>query len=594
MLSYEPERRLKPHAPSSAGTDGRLRLLVIGRTRMETIRLPSSGEVRIGRSASCAVILTEPSIGEEHALLRIGRSIALVDLGSGQLTAIGQERLEPGAAATLNPGSVFTLGTLTLVVQVAGASTRLRHVRSHDYFEARVEDECARAEGGSGAGFSVARLVFTPGSAPTIETIFSERLRAMDVVASYAPDEYEILLVDVLPAGARAIVEDLKQRLDGFGVEASVGLASYPVDARNPEALLTAAAAMSRSTVPPPSAPVMPRAAMDRLAAVVTRVAPSNMSVLILGETGVGKEVTAKAIHRMSPRAAKRMLCINCAAFTENLLESELFGYERGAFTGAVSAKQGLLETAAGGTVFLDEIGEMPLTIQAKLLRVLEDRQVSRLGALAPRAIDVRFVSATNRDLEQQVELGLFRRDLYFRLNGFLLEVPPLRERGAEIPTLAGTFIEEACALAGRDPVPTLSQAALAALERYAWPGNVRELRNVIERAVLLCTDSEIDVTHLPMDKMGRTLPPASAPALPRVGTRRPPASLDASRGPPEPARAHSRLDSRADDAREQIVWALSTCGGNQTKAAKLLGIARNTLITRLDELGLPRPKKPS
>jgi DNA-binding NtrC family response regulator len=572
---------------------------------METIRLPSDGEIRIGRSASCSVVIDDPSIADEHAVLHLGPPMTLLDLDSGRATAVGQERLRPGVASTLTPGSVFTLGALTLVVQVGGASTRLRHVRSHDYFEARLEDECARAEGGTSMGFSVVRLVCAPGSTRAIEAVLADRLRAMDVIATYAPNEYELLLVDVGPDRARAMVDDLERRLEVAGVGVAFGFASYPRDARTPEALFVAAAVQSDMSVPPPSTPISPDA-MAQLSTVIARVAPSNISVLILGETGVGKEVTAKAIHRLSPRNGKPMLCVNCAAFTENLLESELFGYERGAFTGAVSAKPGLLETADGGTVFLDEVGEMPLNIQAKLLRVLEDRQVSRLGALSTRPINVRFIAATNRDLEQRVDQGLFRPDLYFRLNGFLLEVPPLRSRAVEIPTLARTFIEEASAHASRAAVPTLSREALSALERYTWPGNVRELRNIIERAVLLCSGEVIEPSHLPLDKMGRTLPPVGAasvlpPPMPSLGI--PVEVPDSGRVSPPPPLAAPKLPMipngsglyrRDPGERDQILRALDTCGGNQTKAAKLLGISRNTLIARLDAYAVPRPKKQS
>src|SRR5262249_37565759 len=187
---------------------------------------------------------------------------------------------------------------------------------------------------------------------------------------------------------------------------------------------------------------------------------------------------------------------------SETLLESELFGHERGAFTGAVQAKQGLLETANEGTVFLDEVGELPASIQVKLLRVIEEQQVWRVGSLKPRPIDVRFVSATNRDLETEVGAGRFRRDLFFRLNGILIVVPPLRERLSEILPLAKGFVSHVCQKMGHVSVPDISPEAVEHLQRYPWPGNVRELRNVMERAVLLCTGDLITPQHLPVEKM--------------------------------------------------------------------------------------------
>jgi transcriptional regulator with PAS, ATPase and Fis domain len=245
----------------------------------------------------------------------------------------------------------------------------------------------------------------------------------------------------------------------------------------------------------------------------------------------------------------------NCAAFSEALLESELFGHERGAFTGAVHEKTGLLESAPGGTIFLDEIGEMPLALQAKLLRVLEEKKVTRVGALAARPIDVRFVAATNRDLEAEVDHGAFRRDLYYRLSAFTIAIPPLRERVGEIAPLARGFVEEAAVRAHRR-VPELSAEAIATLEAMPWPGNVRELRNTIDRALVLATGDLIEACHL-----GEELAPAKLA--------------------PEPA-----------DERERIRRALEQCAGNQTKAARVLGIARGTLIARMEQYGLPRPKK--
>jgi two-component system response regulator AtoC len=294
------------------------------------------------------------------------------------------------------------------------------------------------------------------------------------------------------------------------------------------------------------------------LEAVALRAARSSISVLILGETGVGKEVLAQKIHGWSPRADRPLVCINCAGLCETLVESELFGHERGAFTGALGTKIGLLEAADGGTVFFDEVGELPFGMQAKLLRVLETRQVLRVGSLVPRPLDVRFLAATNRDLDAEVAHGRFRADLRFRLDGLRLIVPPLRERAHEIPGLAEVFLEELCRRECRS-VPVLTAAAAASLQHHTWPGNVRELRNVIERAAIICDDGRI----LPDDLL---LPPA--PSL---------ETLDL--GP-------------AASAREQILTALAACAGNQTRAAELLGMSRRTFVTRLDDLGLPRPRK--
>ncbi len=321
-------------------------------------------------------------------------------------------------------------------------------------------------------------------------------------------------------------------------------------------------------------APVVVRdLAMQKLHGLVERVARSAIHVLILGETGVGKEVLAGELHRRSPRAARPFLRLNCAAISESLLESELFGYEKGAFTGATSSKPGLLETAEGGTVLIDEVGELTLPLQVKLLRVLEERQVLPVGGLRARPIDARFIFATNRDLEAEVAKGQFRQDLFFRLNGISLAIPPLRERAAEIEPLARAFIAEAVLRDGRAQSPELPEATLALLRSYAWPGNIRELKNVMERAVLLCQGDALLPEHLPEEKMGKG--PVQRPAAPLT-----------------PADGSSGLKAEVEAAeRRAIQEALETCAGNQTRAAKLLGISRRTLISRIQAYGLTRPR---
>jgi two-component system response regulator AtoC len=304
-------------------------------------------------------------------------------------------------------------------------------------------------------------------------------------------------------------------------------------------------------------------------------VASGDISVILRGETGVGKELLAGRIHEHSRRADKPFLKLNCAAFSESMVEAELFGYERGAFTGAVQPKAGLLETAHGGTVLLDELGELSLAMQAKLLRAIGNREVYRVGATKPRPIDVRFLAATHRDLEPMIERGEFRADLYFRLNGISLHLPPLRARAAEIVPLAERFAREASQTTGAS-CPGLSSAAREQLSLYAWPGNIRELRSVVERAVLLCRGSLIEPEHLGLS----AAPAARAPA--RVDT--PPAP---------PAEGRPLRDAMQDLERERILRALNDCGGNQTRAARQLGISRRALLHRLDAYAFPRPRKP-
>jgi transcriptional regulator with AAA-type ATPase domain len=282
---------------------------------------------------------------------------------------------------------------------------------------------------------------------------------------------------------------------------------------------------------------------------VLTAIAQARLAVIIHGETGVGKEVLAQTLHRLSGRKGP-LLAVNCASLSETLLESELFGHEKGAFTGAVQAKPGLLQAAAGGTLLLDEIGEMALSLQAKLLRAIETQSVLPVGGVRPVAIDVRFLAATHRNLLVQIDAGEFRRDLYYRLAGFSLEIPPLREREKQIPKLALEI------LAGR---ARLTPAATEKLQAHDWPGNVRELRNVLERTLVLARGGEIDAIQLMFDDLPEdtTLPP-----------------------------------TKGDDERARILAALDACAGNQTRAARKLGMSRTTFVQKLIEHRIPRPRK--
>lgn len=319
--------------------------------------------------------------------------------------------------------------------------------------------------------------------------------------------------------------------------------------------------------------------------------APTDISVLLLGETGVGKGFFAESLHKRSKRASGPWLHLNCAALPENLLESELFGYERGAFTGATQSKQGLLEAASGGTVFLDEVGDLPMSTQGKLLIALERREVARIGALKPRPFDVRFISATNRTLEDDAERGSYRADLYYRLAGLPITVPPLRERRDEIAGLAQVFLRQSSARIGRS-LPRLSARALNAMTAFEWPGNVRQLATVIERALLWCTDV-IEPEHLMLGKTAIKGPPS--PGEPAAPNPAPPAPTSAPRNPAvvEPPASQRSLREDVDAIeRKRITEALDGCGGNQVRAAEMLGISRRTLINRMVQYGMPRPRK--
>ncbi|HEY1906728.1 MAG TPA: sigma 54-interacting transcriptional regulator [Myxococcaceae bacterium] len=425
----------------------------------------------LGRAPECEVMLDDPSVSRRHALLTVSGRITVEDLGSTNGTAIQGRRLAPGERGVLALGTVFEIGSATMVLQrTPSAGTRARK---------------------------------TPADMPG------------------------------------TVVRD---------------------------------------------------PAMKRLYEMLDVVAPTGLSVLVLGETGVGKEVFAEALHRLSSRVGAPFLRLNCAALPESILEAELFGYEKGAFTGATQTKVGLFEAADGGTLFLDEVGEMAPSTQTKVLRALESGEVMRLGSSTTRKVDVRFLSAANRDLRKLVAAGKFRADLFFRLNGITMTLPPLRKRPEDVLPLAEVFLERAARKLGRPP-PRLGEEARRALEAHPWPGNVRELRNVIERAVVLCQGDVLQLEDLLLHEgeiEGASATPASGTATPVPG-------------PPEDQQVTVRLPVRPGSPelkgkleefeRAQILDALAKTTGNQTRAAKLLGIARRTLIKKMVRYGIERPR---
>ena len=323
---------------------------------------------------------------------------------------------------------------------------------------------------------------------------------------------------------------------------------------------------------------------MQEALATVERVAPTNSTVLLGGESGVGKDLIARAIHQHSRRASGPFVKINCTAIPENLLESELFGYEKGAFTGAVASKPGKFELADKGTVFLDEIGDVPGAIQVKLLRVLQEREFERLGGTRTLKVDVRLVAATNRDLRAALEQGTFREDLYYRLNVVPISIAPLRERKEDIPYLVDHFIARFAREAGK-PIEGITPAAMKLLTAFHWPGNVRELENIIERAVALFAGTVIDVGDIQLD-VSPWQPPQADLALatgPAAGAN--PAGPNAS-GAALPFLPDGMTLEQYED--EIIREAVRRAGGNKSQAARLLGLSRNALRYRLSKMGVP------
>lgn len=304
--------------------------------------------------------------------------------------------------------------------------------------------------------------------------------------------------------------------------------------------------------------------AMLSVSRLVEKVGPSEATSLVLGESGTGKELIARALHQLSPRKDKSFIALNCAAIPDNLLESELFGYEKGAFTGAVKQTRGKIETADGGTLFLDEIGDMPMSLQAKMLRFLQERVIERLGGRNSIEVDVRIICATHRDLDQLIKSGEFREDLFFRISEIVIDLPALREREGDKLLLAQTFLQAMGEKSGRS-FRGFTEQARAAIDSYAWPGNVRELENRIKRAVVLAEDNRITVEDLGFDE-----PEDEAEVTQSLNLRQ----------------------ARERTEREVIQRALAIHDNNVTRAAEALGISRPSLYQLVKKLGLPEPGK--
>ena len=326
--------------------------------------------------------------------------------------------------------------------------------------------------------------------------------------------------------------------------------------------------------------------AMQQLYDHIRRAAPTDATILVHGETGTGKELVARAIHNQSTRSGKPIICVNCAAIPETLIESELFGYEKGAFTGANTNRTGLIEAADGGTLFLDEIGELPLEAQARLLRFIQEDEIRRIGSVESIKVNVRLICATHRDLKDMAHSGRFREDLYYRINVMKLELPPLRERGKDILELAETLLKNRCEKM-KKPLMHFSPKAIQAITTYIWPGNIRELENAIERAVILCDRKEIDNELLDID--------LELVDISQIRGRRndPPPRQISSNSAPErrkPLHADPSEDLSLEDYFQRFVLEHQD-SMSETELAQKLGVSRKCLWERRQRLGIPRKK---
>jgi two-component system response regulator AtoC len=532
--------------------------------------LPPSGVIVIGRSRDCDVTIDDRSVSRQHARLHIGRELAVEDLGSSNGTLVGGQVIRPRTLTAVRIDEVLRFGVVAALIQRISSASSLAVTTA-----ARLRASLA-GRPVAGALAAVRLVLERPAPPEAVATLVRAVLREGDLAAQPEPSIVEVAIYATSAETVEALLTRLVTVCREQLSDCQVATRLVPRDGTDPVALLDEAARSLSPVTALAEGVVVQSPAMRALYGLADQVAEGDLSVLVTGETGVGKEHLAEHIHRASGRSQQPFVRINCAAFAESLFEAEFFGYERGAFTGANQAKAGLLEHAGRGTVFLDEVGELPLPAQAKFLRVLQDRQLMRVGSLTPRPVHARFVAATNRALEREVERGAFRKDLYFRLAGVVLQIPSLRERTGEILPLAERFVAQAAHALGRSTAPAISTASARALIAHGWDGNVRELRNVIERAVLLCRGAVIEPPHLLLPTVDPTLTPPPIPGLGNQAIAPPPP------GAPAPG----------SEQHERLLSALEQTGGNKKEAARLLGISRQTIGKWIDKFGVARPRR--
>ena len=570
-------------------------LLCIEGERSWTVPLPASGELIIGRGNDAALRLGDDLVSRAHAqLLVVPDGIRIQDLGSRHGTAINGQAL--AGPRLLASGDVITVGNAHLIVHRPVRSASGRGLLDGPSLLRRIEEELERSlRYRREVSLAIVRSE-APLDRARVAAALGVRLRLIDAAAVLGDREAAVLLPEVDLDEAGVLAQALA---DALG-EAVAGVATSPGDGVDVDTLLScarAAAASARAGAVAFARDAVHRVtlgdhevvladpAMLRIYDLIKRLARSTLPILIQGETGVGKELAAAAVHAFSTRAGGPFVSINCAAIPEHLAESELFGHERGAFTGAVSAKPGQLEVAHGGTVFLDEIGELPLAVQAKLLRVLETQEIQRVGDVKPRTTDIRIVAATNRDLAAEVEANRFRRDLFFRLGAAQVVVPPLRDRPRDLAFLAQRLFGEACARLHRRPL-AMTVAATQALFLHRWPGNVRELKNAMDYAAAAAPDTslEVDVWHLP---------PTVTAAVREAGQEQAAATATAEAAPAAREDADSARPFRPieDEIRElerkRMIEALAATSGVQNRAAELIQMPLRTFVTKLRRYGI-------
>ncbi|MCY1017007.1 sigma 54-interacting transcriptional regulator [Pyxidicoccus sp. MSG2] len=587
-------------ATSESSESGAAYLLVLEGDSSWRFPLPDEGMVLVGRDEQADLRLRDDSVSRRHArILLTDDGARVVDLGSHNGTSINGRPVD--SAQPVLSGDVLSFGAVVAVVRARTRPTPARRALEAERLMGQLREEVERALRYSRP---LTMLVLALPDAGTAGREAVEAVLATDAGPAEAAGWLDAThLLWVLPeVSGEPGEEGLGERVEallGACPQARLGLAACPADGCDVESLVAAARTAAQTAAPGAWASadegitrialgertvLVADPAMGQLYALLRRLAASELPVLVCGETGVGKENAAFAVHHWSPRSAGPFIAVNCAALPEALVESELFGHERGAFTGATTTRTGLLESAQGGTVFLDEVGELPPSAQSKLLRALEVRRITRVGDVRERPIDIRVVAATHRDLEAEVAAGRFREDLYFRLGAATVLLPPLRERPREVPMLARDFLARACRALGRGELE-LAAGTLLALARHGWPGNVRELRNLMDYVAAAVTGDVVEPHHLPARMLGRGAASTAAPPQP---------------APSATPVAETSRESRVPLAQEirelerrRMQEALDEAEGVQTRAAASIGMPIRTFSFKLKQLGLQaRPSR--
>jgi two-component system, NtrC family, response regulator AtoC len=567
--------------PPSPPTPRGVILLVYYRDGTASTELAPGEPVIVGRSEPATLIVPDRTLSREHARFTLLDGHVLVeDLASSNGIFFEGQRV-PRVALKL--GGEVMLATALARVFTLGRSA-IPFLDEEDSFHAQLEEELSRAAlFGRPVAVLAARAAGPPSVPANVWTSrVREELRPVDRMGFRPPDVALIVLPEVGHDAALQVARRIADRSTEQGSSVFVGVAVYPRAATSADALLDAArealaeATTARNVAAASTAEssesevaiggMVVGTRMREVLAVAERVATSKIAVLLHGETGTGKELLANYIHEKAGRKGKHPIRINCGAIPSSLVESTLFGHERGAFTGAAQQRRGVFEEADGGTLFLDEIGELPQEAQAALLRVLETGRLQRIGSAQEIEVDVRIIAATHRDLEAMIAEGRFREDLYYRLSTMVLEIPPLRERVDEIEPLSRLFLDKANARDGRH-IQEIGEDARALLSAHDWPGNVRELRNAIERAVAVSQANVIQPDDLP----------------PRV--------RNAGRGEERGGLTGARTVLKQKEA-QMIEDALQKADWSTAKAANALGYTHRTFMRRMKEHGITKPKK--